>query len=275
MQILTPTHSDHVPAALNNPGGNLLRPTQLADHLQDIAIAKSQLDNPNVQDKGNVRQRLRSLTKQYEEQAPRPITDGATKDALAKESKQLLDQILPGMLSREEMRKNPAGSVDLHMRWERTNKKKIVRLKKILTVLNADSSDPHTWDRDAANLERFRPQGPQDRLRTDAQIGGHMTFGNVPDEKWEAAFGKTHPENSALNQAKRVEHAQQVETLDSILAQAQKPIDIDMAVSDLPPIAAAPRKPGRGPMSDDEKKALAARFAKGRADKKLKLQTQG
>lgn len=277
MQILTPTHSDQLPSALHDPGGNLLRPAQLTEHVNDINIAKAQLANPNVQDKGAVRKRMAELNKRYEAQAPRPITDGALKDRLKKESDQLLADILPGMLSHEEMRKNPAGSVDKHMRWERANKPKIIQWKKNQCVLNADNSDPHTWDRDAANLERFRPQGPQDRLRTDAQIGGHMTYGRVPDENWAQTFGKTHPENSALNQAKRVEQEQQEETLDSILAQAQKPIDVEMVGLDeyLPPIAEPPRKLGRKPLSDDEKKALTARFAKGRADKKLKLQTKG
>jgi hypothetical protein len=262
MEILTPTHSDHVPAALNNPSANLLRPAQMVEHYNDLKHAEADLENPKVQDKGAVRQRIGNLKKQYESQAPRPITDGGTKDALAKEADMLLGQILPGMLSQEEMRKNPAGSVDLHLRWERANKAKILRWKKIQCLLNADGSDPHTWDRDAANLERFRPQGAQDKLRANAQITGQMTYRNIPDEKWEAAFGTTHPENSALKQAERVS----ADPLRDLLTQAQTANEAEpMRIS----------KPVRQPMSDAQRKIVAANFARGREAKKLRMQAKG
>jgi len=197
--------TEQLPPAFLNPAGNLLRPAQMVDLEQDIRSSQAQLDDPRVQDKGGVRKRLADLKRQQAAQAPRPITDGALKDRLHKRSQELLDKILPGMLSEEEMRKNPAGSVDKHMKWERANKDRILEWKKIQCALNAENGgNPSTWDRDAANLERFRPQGPADRLRTDAQIGGHMSYGSVPDDNWHETFGSTHPENSALNQAKRV-----------------------------------------------------------------------
>ncbi len=255
MEILTPTHSDQIPSALNDPKGNLLRPPQMMEHLQDIRTAQSQLENPNVQDKGAVRARIGNLKRQYESQAPRPVTDGATKDALAKKAETLLAEILPGMLSQEEMRKNPAGSVDQHMRWERANKPKIKLWKKLMCTLNADQSDPDTWDRDAANLERFRPVGPQDKFRADAQITGKMTYRSVPDEQWEATFGSTHPENSALNQAKRAA----ADPLRDILTEAQTPRE------------AEPVKLTRQPMSDERRKIVAANLARGREAKKQRL----
>lgn len=237
MEILTPTHNEQVPTALDDPRGNILRPAQLVEHTNELRMAEQQLANPNVQDKGAVRQRIGSLKRQYESQAPQPITDGQTKDRLVAESNRLLEKILPGMLSQEEMRKNPAGSVDKHLRWERANKKDIVRWKKLQCVINADGDDPYTWDRDAANLERYRPQGAQDRFRSDAQITGKMTYGAIPEEKWEAAFGTTAPANSALNQAKRV-----AET-------APKP-----------DIMTAPRPP----MSEERKRSIAENLKRGR-----------
>ena len=243
MEILTPTHNEQLPSALNDPRGNLLRPAQLVEHTNELRMAEQQLANPNVQDKGAVRQRIGSLKRQYETQAPQPITDGILKDKLVAESNRLLEKILPGMLSQEEMRKNPAGSVDKHLRWERANKKDIVRWKKLQCVINADGSDPHTWDRDAANLERFRPDGAQDRLRTDAQITGKMTYGAVPEEKWEMAFGTTAPANSALNQAKRV-------------AETVPP----------PDMLTAPRPP----MSEERKRSIAENLKRGREMAKAK-----
>ncbi len=258
MDILTSTHSEQVPAALNNPSANILRPAQMAEHYNDLQVAKNDLENPKVQDKGAVRQRVNNLQRQYESQAPRAITDGATKDALAKEAATLLDQILPGMLSKEEMRKNPAGSVDLHLRWERANKAKIKRWKKLQCVLNADNSDPHTWDRDAANLERYRPDGPQDKFRADAQITGKMTYGNVPEEKWAQTFGKVNPETSALEQAKRVADEDRLAAEASIGLTLPEP---------LPKV-----QYGRKPMSEEQKKLVADNLRRGREAKKLKLQ---
>jgi hypothetical protein len=274
MEILTPTHSDQVPSALNNPAANLLRPAQMVEHYNDLKVAESDLENPKVQDKGAVRQRVGNLKRQYESQAPRPITNGQVKDALAKEASDLLDKILPGMLSQEEMRKNPAGSVDKHLRWERANKARIVRWKKIQCVLNADGSDPHTWDRDAANLERFRPQGPQDKFRTDAQITGQMTYRDISDEKWEQTFGTTHPENSALNQAKRAS----ADPLREILKEAQTPIDsgidLDTPLSPLPISTMPIETRGRKPMSAERRRIVAANLARGREAKKQRLSSQ-
>lgn len=207
---------EQIPPAFHQPGGNLLRPAQMAEHQYELDMAKSQLEHPRVQDKGAVRKRIRDLTTSYEQQAPRPITDGKVKDQLRTESEQLLREILPGMLSQEEMRKNPAGSVDRHIRWERANKARIMKWKKIQCLLNADNSNPTTWNRDAANLEQFRPVGAQDRMRLDAQISGHMTYGSIPEENWARTFGSVHPASSALNQAVKVHDESAKEQVSSI-----------------------------------------------------------
>ena len=165
-------------------------------------MTEEKLRNPSIQDKGAVQRQLRNLKLQYERQAPEPLA-GAEKDTLAAKEKALREEVTQGMLSQEEMRKNPPGAVDQHMRWERANKAKIMEWKNLRLQLAADTSSPDTWDRDVANLERYRPSGARERVRLDAQIPGKMAFGNVPEEKWEQAFGSTHPENSALNQAKR------------------------------------------------------------------------
>lgn len=220
MDILTPITPD-LPEAFVKPAGNLLRPAQMVEQAHEIKSAKAQLNNPNIQDKGAVRSRIRSLEQQFEQQAPRAVTDGRVKDAMAKESQELLEAILPGMLSQEEMRKNPTGSVDKHLRWERANKAKIIRWKKLQCMLNADASDAGMWDRDAANLERYRPEGAQDRFRADAQITGKMSYGRVPEENWEATFGSVNPANSALEQAKRVAQATAPEVVPSDVAVTQ------------------------------------------------------
>ena len=180
----------------------LLRPAQMSEHVEEIRVTEEKLRNPSIQDKGAVQRQLRNLKLQYERQAPEPLS-GAEKDQLSTKEKALREEITQGMLSQEEMRKNPPGAVDTHMRWERGNKAKIMEWKNMRLQLAADGSSPDTWDRDVANLERFRPTGARERVRLDAQIPGKMAFGSVPEDKWQEAFGSTHPENSALNQVKK------------------------------------------------------------------------
>ena len=69
---------------------------------------------------------------------------------MAARSKTLLDQILTGMPSQEEMRKAPPGAVDKHMGWEKRNKPAIMEWKNLQLRLRPG-------EREAANLERHRP----------------------------------------------------------------------------------------------------------------------
>jgi len=188
-----PLQHEDLPPAFHDPSQNILRPAQVMANLDDILEGDAATKNDRIQDKGAARGRLRNLKLQYERQAPRHIKDGALKDKLVARSKELLDKILPGMLSKEEMRKNDAGSVDKHVKWERANKRDIKEWKKINQVLNVDSSPASMRDRDASNLERHRPNGAVDRMRSDAQIKGHMSYGNVPQENWDQVFPPPKP----------------------------------------------------------------------------------
>lgn len=150
----------------------------------------------------DVKSRYRRLTKQLNDQTPVELS-GAQKDALRKELTALEEKILPGMPTKEEMRKNPAGMVGRHMRWEKANKKDILKWKNGMQMLEPDNSDP-----DVSNFERLRPEGAFDRLRTDAQIQGHMSYGHIPQENWDKAFEGKGPENTALKQVKKVENSE-------------------------------------------------------------------
>jgi hypothetical protein len=107
------------------------------------------------------------------------------------------------MPTAEVMRKNNAGAVDWHTKWEKHNKSLVRMWKNIRIQLNPDNSD-----RDLTNLERYRPAGQMDRMRSDAQIPGVISFGSVPDENW--PFDA--PQNTALAQAQKNFDAQQAET---------------------------------------------------------------
>jgi hypothetical protein len=156
-----------------------------------------QLKTP--QDRGDVQRRLGRLKQSLQSQTPEEVT-GAMKDRLRAHAKELEEKITSGMLSQEEMRKNPAGSVGRHMRWERGNKSDILMWKNTQQILEPDSDDP-----DLSNIERLRPMGAQDRVRLNAQISGKMSYGKIPQENWNQAFGGQGPTNTALEQAKRVQ----------------------------------------------------------------------
>jgi hypothetical protein len=156
-----------------------------------------QLKTP--QDRGDVQRRLGRLKQTLQSQTPAEVT-GAMKDRLRAYATELEEKITSGMLSQEEMRKNPAGSVGRHMRWERGNKSDILKWKNAQQVLEPDSDDP-----DLSNFERLRPMGAQDRMRANAQIPGKMSYGAIPQQNWDQAFEGQGPSNTALQQAKRVQ----------------------------------------------------------------------
>lgn len=168
--------------------------------------------------------RKKAIEKQLEQFAPEPL-EGSEKDKLAKLELELREAWTSGMPTEEEMRKNPAGMVDRHRRWEKANKSVIMKWKNVRRQLEPDSEDP-----DLANIERYRPSGVMDRLVANAQISGAMNYRNIPQENWDRAFKGKKPENTALEQAKRVKRE----------------------------------------MSEDQKQALRDRLAKARAAKQSK-----
>jgi hypothetical protein len=141
--------------------------------------------------------RARILKKQLTENSPKELPGGA-KDKIAKRCKEIEEKIVNGMPTQEEMRKNPAGMVDRWIKWEKAFKKEVLEWKNGQIMLEPDSSD-----KDLANFERLRPEGQMDRFRGDAQINGHMSYGNIPEWVWERIFQSTP--NSALEQVKKVE----------------------------------------------------------------------
>lgn len=141
--------------------------------------------------------RGKRLKKQLQDFSPAEVP-GAIKDKLVKEARAIEERVIAGMPTHEEMRKNPAGMVGRHMRWEKAYKKDILRWKNLQQLIEPDSNDP-----DLSNFERLRPSGEMDVFRANAQINGHMTYGRVPQENWDQVF--PNKPNSALEQVKKVE----------------------------------------------------------------------
>lgn len=92
--------------------------------------------------------------KQMLQQAPKQHLETEEKEFLSTKVKELEEKIRHGMPTQYEMRANPPGTVAKHMRWEKGNKKDILRWKNAKVRLEPDNEDP-----DLANTELLRPSG--------------------------------------------------------------------------------------------------------------------
>lgn len=147
----------------------LLRPDQVQAGKEEIASLEAKLTNPLIQDKAEVRRQLSRSKKSFEEQLPRPPEDGDEAGRMERRSKELLDHILQGMPSHEEMRKSPPGAIEKHRSWQSRNKLRIAEWKHIQRRLNAGADDCDS------NLEKYRPH--QSTLSMDnAFIPGKSYF---------------------------------------------------------------------------------------------------
>lgn len=141
-------------AQTTSPTKPLLRPDQVQSAREEIKSLEAKLNNPLIQDKGQVMKQLRQARDLTEMQTPKPPQDVEEEGRMVARSKELLGKILEGMPSQEEMRKAPPGAVEKHRSWEARNKPRIMEWKNLQLRLNAGTSD-----RDVANLEKYRPKG--------------------------------------------------------------------------------------------------------------------
>lgn len=149
----------------------LLRPQQVEEAKSEIKALEAQMVSPHVEDKAEVHKKLLRTKRTFEDQVPKAPTSGEEEGRMVSRQKELLDRILVGMPSQEEMRKAPPGAVDKHMAWERRNKPLIAEWKNLQLRLKPG-------EREAANLERHRPTGSTLNM-DNAYIQGKQIY--IPD----------------------------------------------------------------------------------------------
>ena len=136
-----------------------------------------------------------------------PKLDGKTRDALVDRLDEVETQIKTGMLSEEEMWRNPAGSVDRHRKWEAKNKDAILERRNILIALEPDSDDV-----ERTSVETLRPQlarqGNVATFMVDAQLPGH--FAQTPRSK--ANFDKVFPDSPTIDTPLKQVERQEIKT---------------------------------------------------------------
>lgn len=241
---------------LADPKVNLLRYDQRLAMQDEKAALQEQIAQPvlgnksGIENKGAMRREIQKIDKQLLSQGP-PMMDTATRDVLAQRERVLRDEILQGMPTQEEMRRNPPGAVHKHMSWEKANKQKILTWKNYRIALEPDSQDP-----DLANLERYRPSGMQDTstFMVNAQIPGHFAMSPQAKANWPVELPPQGTANSALAQ---------------VQAREQTPAEHDERQE---PMQQAKAQPVKTPMSPEKRETFKRRMAEARAKKQAAAQ---
>lgn len=236
---------------------NLLRHAQRQQLQNEATQIEDMLPRAKPEDQAVMRSTLKRTKQQLHTQSPEPLT-GKEKDTLAALEKKLIARITTNMPTEEVMRKNPAGATDWHNKWQNANKKLIRMWKNVRIQLNPDNSD-----KDLANIERHRPSGQTDRMRTDAQIPGMMSYGNIPEELW--PFDA--PQNTALEQAKRNNVTEEeAEGAVNAALEAFDSTELDAHVDT--------EDKRKGPVSPEQHAILVKRLADAREAKKKKAEEE-
>lgn len=155
----------------------LYRPHQVEEARDELKRLEGTLDAPphiraRISDVGEMRRRRDNVRRELAQLTPQAYSANE-KDGAVKEYDRLEGEIAVGMLSQEELRRNPPGAVQKHMAWEKRNIKKIMRLKHLGSRLAAGGDLPARveWEAGATNIERFRPHTTFSQLPMDhAQI---------------------------------------------------------------------------------------------------------
>jgi hypothetical protein len=183
-----------------------LRPHQRVEYEEEAGRLRSIADAPDWQAgaaKIAAQQRYRQVLNVLRSQAPKPIDDTLRRDRVAKGANAVLNDVIrPSMLTKAEMRRNPAGAVGEFMRRE--NSPAVQRA--IRTWQRARFAlDPTTTNDDHALIEKHRPEGAPTAgygtFMADAQIPGVFGFGPQARENWPL----DPPQNTALEQSRRAE----------------------------------------------------------------------
>ena len=154
--------------------------------------------------RGQHLKRRNALEEQLETYSAPTDISGATKDVLHQRKKDLEDQIRVGMPSAEVMRRNPPGAVDMHTKWEKANKPKIIEWKNIKRML-----EPNNDEKDYTNVEMLRSSGISPEAAASFMINGQIpgNFGMTALAKanWPTGMPEHGTVDTPMKQAERSE----------------------------------------------------------------------
>jgi len=161
----------------------LFRPHEAAQVAEDKRSCERAMRDTNVLDKPAVHRALKRLGKMEEEHSVPQLTP-QQKDQAKKRILELEGKMKNGMLSHEEMRRNPPGAVDQNIWWEKQNKRRVNEWKNLQLALNAGIPDDQA--RDLVNVERLRPRVSHLNM-AGAQIPATTAF-SFPSDAYKENF---------------------------------------------------------------------------------------
>ena len=182
-----------------------LRPHQIEDMIEERSgIEKTLSATASAQnaivDRGAMMKHHRHLTDQITHHSPKPYVENE-RDAAVKRAADLEEQMLVGMPTHAEMRRNPHGAVDKHRLWEERNLNRVLEWKNVRLRMHASGMIDGPADaRDIANIETIRPtysaqelamRGEQIQGKTISMPRGKIASRNhMSDEDREALRAK-------------------------------------------------------------------------------------
>lgn len=249
----------------------LLRPHQEADLDAEIRRVEAQLHMPphlrNRLDQGQQRKESARLKRDRERLTPRAFA-GPELDQAIKLERAMREKLTAGMLTQEDMRRNPPGAADRLRAWERENKRTHALWQNLRLKLRASGETFGGLDTDIANLEVYRPSGMNRSMdmqgaqinRPDWHIPANVSPATVFSDAEERALRDLSP---VLADSLATATNEQRAKIKAILVdRLTERLETAAAASRAPRAAAAPKpaKPGRKPMSAEARKAAGDRL---------------
>ena len=176
---------------------NFLRPHEVESAQEDLRqldqISKRRELDQRLEPQ-SVRRSKQSVQKRLQQEPPE--LNKQQEDKAAKRIGQLEEELKVGMLSQEEMRRNPPGAAHQHLTWETQNKAKILEWKNLQLALYRGMTQTEAEAR--LNIARLRPRTSQLNME-GAQIPRTKTYSQpISSEAWERIFGSGDKEKDAL-----------------------------------------------------------------------------
>ncbi len=253
----------------------LLRPAQAEEAKAEIKTLEAKLQSPFIENKAEAAKQLRRVRTAVESQLPKPPTSAEEEGRMVARSRDLLNDILVGMPSQEEMRKAPPGAVDKHMQWERRNKQKIQEWKNLQLRLT------HGSEPEAANLERHRPTGSTLNMDNAAVAGkqfylprGDVGMAVTFSDEQIAAIRALDPETADKLCFMSNDQRAEVKAIIAPETIGLSEVDKKRAAGGVmtPERLASQKRPyvRKAPMTDEQRKAFGAKMKAARAAKSAK-----
>ena len=182
-----------------------LRPNQVMEYEDELRRQQQMVQAPAYvtgHSRGGAQQRVRQIQRALDEGAPKPIPDPGRANRVKRLADAIVSEVIaPALLTRAQMRRNPATAVDHYRRTEATKpwKHAVFQWRRAMRAL-----DPTNDGIDFTNYEQFRQEGEGPggaaTFMVGAQIPGHLAM--TPQAKANWPLGEPTAD-TALKQVER------------------------------------------------------------------------